>query len=452
MKTYAFPTGFVWGAASSAFQIEGTTPGDGRGRSIWDDMCDEPGRIADGSNGLVACRHTELWPQDVDLLHQLGAKAYRFSLAWPRILPDGRGRINEKGFDFYEKLIDGLLAKGITPWVTLYHWDLPSALEKEGGWRSRDTALAFADYAEVCARRLSDRVKHWITHNEPWCVAVLGHRTGEHAPGMRDPKACVRASHHVLLSHGLAMPRLRQWTTPGSQLGITLNLNPAYPANPTRASDVEETRIFDGDFNRWYLDPIFRGSYPNDMLEHYAKEGSFKDDGELIQKGDLDIIRAPIDFLGVNFYSRAVLGDRGPQEELAKKDPDRYTDMGWEIYPQGISDLMLRLNREYPAAAYYITENGASYDDHVKPNGEIHDPMRERYYVRHLEHIARLCQQGVPMKGYFAWSIMDNFEWAHGYRRRFGITYVDYGTQKRTPKTSFKRLAEVMKSNQLTVD
>ncbi len=452
MEKYSFPKGFVWGAASSSYQIEGTTAGDGRGRSIWDDMCDEPGRIADGSNGLVACRHTELWPRDVELLSELGAQAYRFSIAWPRVLPTGRGSVNEKGFDFYKKLIDGLLAKGITPWATLYHWDLPSSLEKEGGWRHRDTAYAFADYAELCTKRLGDRVKHWITHNEPWCVAVLGHRTGEHAPGIKDPAAAVRASHHVLLSHGLAVPRIRAAASPGSQVGITLNLNPAYPANPTRASDVEQARIYDGDFNRWYLDPIFKGSYPHDMIDHYAKEGSVIKGGGLVHPGDLEIIRAPIDFLGVNFYSRAVLGERGPAEEARKKDPDAYTDMGWEIYPQGLSDLMLRLNRDYPAKAYYITENGASYDDQVDSRGEVHDPKRERYFVRHLAEVAKLCAKGVPMAGYFAWSIMDNFEWAHGYRRRFGIAYVDYQTQKRTPKTSFKRLANIMKSNQLEVE
>lgn len=450
MPQHVFPKDFVWGAASSSFQIEGTVPGDGRGRSIWDDFCDEPGRIADASNGTVACRHLELYAKDVDLLADLGVKAYRFSIAWPRILPDGRGRVNEAGVDFYERLVDRLLAKGITPWVTLYHWDLPSALERAGGWRHRDTAYAFADYAELVAKRLGDRVGHWITHNEPWCVAVLGHRTGEHAPGMKDPRACLRAAHHVLLSHGLAVPRLRQ-VAPRAEVGITLNLNPAYPANPDSAADRAAAHLYDGDFNRWYLDPIFRASYPADMVRHHVTEGSFDDDQELVRPGDLAQIAQPIDFLGVNFYSRAVLGDRGAAEEAAKQNPDRYTQMGWEVYPQGLSDLMERLAKEYPAKAYYITENGAAYEDTLTSDRRVHDSARESYYVRHLAQVAGLCQRGVPLRGYFAWSIMDNFEWAHGYVKRFGLAYVDYATQERIPKDSFLRLKEIIRSNELTL-
>lgn len=451
MPTHKFPRDFLWGAASSSYQIEGTSPGDGRGRSIWDDFCDQPGRISDASNGSVACRHVDLYAQDVDLLADLGVKAYRFSIAWPRILPDGRGPINQAGLDFYKKLIDALLAKGITPWVTLYHWDLPSTLERAGGWRHRDTAYAFADYAAICARGLGDRVKHWITHNEPWCVAVLGHRTGEHAPGMRDPLACLRAAHHVLLSHGLAVPRLRQ-ESPNAEVGITLNLNPAYPATPGKAEDERETRLFDGDFNRWYLDPIFRGCYPEDMVAHHTQLGHFGIDPSLVQARDLAEIAQPIDFLGVNFYSRAVLGERGPGEEARKKDPEHYTQMGWEIYPQGLTDLMRRLAREYPSKAYYITENGAAYEDTLTDAGRVHDQARERYYLRHLAEVAKSIEHGVPLKGYFAWSIMDNFEWAFGYSRRFGLAYVDYATQKRTPKDSFLRLKQVIKDQALTLN
>lgn len=448
MQQNNFPKDFIWGAASSSFQIEGTEPGDGRGRSIWDDFCDEPGRIADGSNGRVACRHTALWERDIALLQQLGVKAYRFSIAWPRILPDGRGRVNDKGVDFYKRLIDGLLAKGIQPWVTLYHWDLPSKLEAAGGWRHRDTAYAFADYAEVVARHLGDRVEHWITHNEPWCVAVLGHRTGEHAPGMRDPHACLRAAHHVLLSHGLAVPRLRA-ASPHSQVGITLNLNPTYAAHPASPADQAAAVQLDGDYNRWYLDPVFRASYPSDMLRLHKNEGHLEDDQSLVRPGDLAQIAQEIDFLGVNFYSRVVAGERGPGEEAAKSDPDRYTAMGWEIYPQGLSDLMERLAREYPAKAYYITENGAAYDDTLTADGRVHDTARVRYYERHLNECAKLCAKGVPLKGYFAWSIMDNFEWAHGYVRRFGLAYVDYATQERIPKDSFLRLKQIIEKNSL---
>lgn len=451
MQKHNFPRDFLWGAASSSYQIEGSVPGDGRGRSIWDDFCDQPGRILDGSNGLVACRHTELYARDVDLLVELGVKAYRFSVAWPRVLPEGRGRVNEKGIDFYKRLIDRLHAKGIEPWITLYHWDLPSALEETGGWRNRDTAYAFADYAALMAECLKNHCRHWITHNEPWCVAVLGHRTGEHAPGLKDPIACLRAAHHVLLSHGLAVPRLRQ-ITPAAKVGITLNLNPSYPANPDLPADREATRIMDGDFNRWYLDPVFYGRYPDDMLRDHRAAGLLRHEHELVQPGDLAQIAQPIDFLGVNYYSRAVLGDRGPAEEAAKLNPDRYTQMGWEIYPQGLSDLMQRLAREYPVAEYYITENGAAFPDTLTKEGRVHDVSREKYYIRHLAQVAQLCEQGIPLKGYFAWSIMDNFEWAWGYERRFGLAYVDYETQERIPKDSFFRLKQIIHSNHVSCE
>ena len=451
MQQHHFPKNFLWGAASSSFQIEGTVPGDGRGRSIWDDFCDQPGRILDASNGLQACRHTELYVRDVDLLVELGVKAYRFSVAWPRVLPEGRGRVNETGVDFYKRLIDCLRNRGIEPWITLYHWDLPSALEHKGGWRHRDTAYAFADYAFLVAYRLKDHCQHWITHNEPWCVAVLGHRTGEHAPGMRDPAACLRAAHHVLLSHGLAVPRLRQ-VTPHAKVGITLNLNPCYPANPDSSPDRLATVEMDGDFNRWYLDPVFHGSYPEDMLRLHRKARILPDEHELFRPGDMALIAQPIDFLGVNFYSRMVLGDRGSSESAARSNPDRYTQMGWEIYPQGLSDLMERLARDYPAPAYYITENGAAYPDTVTPDGHVHDQAREKYYVRHLAQVAQICQNGIPLHGYFAWSIMDNFEWAWGYDRRFGLAYVDFATQERIPKDSFLRLKQIIRSNSLACE
>jgi beta-glucosidase len=362
-------------------------------------------------------------------------------------LPQGRGEVNPKGLAFYSELVDALLEKGITPWVTLYHWDLPLALEEKGGWRNRDTAFAFADYAAVVVQALGDRVKHWITHNEPWCVAVLGHRSGEHAPGMKDENATLRVSHHVLLSHGLAMQKIRA-LAPDATAGITLNLNPAYPANSGLASDEDATRWFDGDFNRWYLDPIFKGQYPEDMLRDHATQGHLGADGwSFMQEGDLATIRQPIDFLGVNYYSRAVLGDRGPAEKEAMKDPLRYTAMGWEIYPQGLGDLMRRLHREYPVAAYYITENGAAYPDQLTAEGRVHDQHRVRYYALHCEQMAQLCAEGVPLKGYFAWSIMDNFEWAHGYEKRFGLVYVDYKTQRRYPKDSYRWFQKVIAEN-----
>ncbi|MFW7379678.1 MAG: GH1 family beta-glucosidase [Oligoflexus sp.] len=449
MQEKILPKDFIWGAASSSFQIEGSVPGDGRGPSIWDDFCQQKGAIADGSDGRQACMHYELWPQDVELLKELGAKAYRFSIAWPRILPEGRGSVNQKGLDFYQRLADGLLEKGITPWATLYHWDLPSALEQAGGWRNRDTAYAFADYAALVVEKLADRIGHWITHNEPWCVAVLGHRTGEHAPGLKSLNAALKTSHHVLLSHGLAMPRIRE-LAPKAEAGITLNLNPAYPARADSTEDLDAVRHFDGDFNRWYLDPIFKAQYPADMMKDYEARGGLDQDGwSFIQEGDLQQIAQPNDFLGVNYYTRAVMGERPNVAPQAMQDPKQYTAMGWEIYPQGLQDLFVRLAKEYPAKAYYITENGAAFQDEVNTQGEIHDFDRIGYFTSHLSQVAEICQRGIPLKGYFAWSIMDNFEWAHGYEKRFGLVYVDYANQKRTPKASFRWLKEVIAANKV---
>ncbi|WP_141732627.1 GH1 family beta-glucosidase [Oligoflexus tunisiensis] len=449
MQERSFPKNFIWGAASSSFQIEGTVPGDGRGPSIWDDFCAQPGRIRDGSNGLVACDHYRLWPRDVELLSELGARAYRFSMAWPRIFPEGRGRSNAIGLDFYKRLIDSLLEKNITPWVTLYHWDLPFALERKGGWRNRNTAFAFADYAAYCVAQLGDRVKHWITHNEPWCVAVLGHRLGEHAPGLQNPRAALETAHHVLLSHGLAMQRIRE-LAPDATAGITLNLNPAYPATPGKPEDEAAAHLFDGDFNRWYLDPLFRACYPEDMIQHHENQGALGPRGwDFIQQGDLKTIAQPNDFLGVNYYSRTVLGERSAAEKAAQKDPLHYTAMDWEIHPEGLQDLFVRLARDYPVKAWYITENGAAYADQLTADRQIHDAHRLRYLALHLDQVAQVCARGIPLKGYFAWSILDNFEWAHGYEKRFGLVYVDYASQERIPKASFHWLKEVIAANKV---
>ncbi len=443
------PKNFVWGTASSSFQIEGTVPGDGRGTSIWDDFCAQPGKIIDGSDGLIACDHYRLWQQDIELLAELGAQSYRFSIAWPRIIPNGRGSINQAGLDFYKSLIDGLLEKNITPWATLYHWDLPSALESRGGWRNRDTALAFADYAAVVVEQLKDRVGHWITHNEPWCVAVLSHRTGEHAPGLKDPLASLKSAHHVLLSHGLAMTRIRELAK-DAKAGITLNLSPGYPANPQSLADQQAVKKFDGDLNRWYLDPLFRASYPQDMMELHEQEGVLGAKGwDFIQADDLKMIAQPLDFLGVNYYSRALIGEQGREKSSDRSDPKRYTSMGWEVYPQGLQDLFVRLAAEYPAPAYYITENGAAYDDQIAADGQVHDQHRVSFFAQHLDQVAQICERGIPLLGYFAWSIMDNFEWAYGYAKRFGIVYVDYTTQERIPKASYKWLKEVISANKV---
>jgi len=447
MADQGFPHNFLWGVASSSFQIEGTEPADGRGLSIWDTFAATPGKIADKGDGRRACNHYQLWEKDLALMGQLGIGAYRFSIAWPRILPHGRGTINQRGLDFYSRLIDGLLARGIQPWVTLYHWDLPQALEDEGGWRVRSTAEAFADYASIVATALGDRVQHWITHNEPWCVAVLGHRTGHHAPGATNPNEALRAAHHVLLSHGLALERLRA-IAPKAEHGITLNLTPAYALDAAQTSQ-DEARIFDGDFNRWYLDPLFRGAYPDDMLRHYEAQGNLGPDGwDFIAPGDLALMHQPLDFLGVNYYTRAVFGQH-PPPAINPQDTDRITAMGWEIYPEGLGDLLRRLHQEYPARAYYITENGAAFEDQVHADGCVHDGPRIRYMERHLAEVEAVAAAGVPIQGYFAWSIMDNFEWAFGYQKRFGLLWVDYETQARIFKDSFHWYREVVKANRL---
>lgn len=434
MADSKFSKDFLWGAATSAFQIEGATKEDGRAPSIWDKFCAEPGRIADRSDGTIACDHYHRWREDLDLMKELRLQAYRFSIAWPRVIPNGKGAMNEAGLQFYDRLIDGLLQRGIEPWVTLYHWDLPLALEEKGGWLNRDTAALFADYSAAMVDRYGDRVKNWITHNEPWCVAHLGYRTGEHAPGMKDSKKAYIAAHHVLLSHGLASQAMRAKRSDLS-VGITLNLCPAYPASDSIA-DRKATEAFDGDFNRWYLDPVFKGSYPADVL---PKAEADCGDLSFIQRGDLETIKQPMDFFGINYYSRAVIrGDekapeQKPQTLFASKE---VTDMGWEVASQGLHDLLLRVQRDYDPKAVYITENGAAYPDAPGKDGHIRDTRRTAYVAEHLKAMHKAIEGGSKLKGYFLWSLFDNFEWAFGYEKRFGMVWVDYETQKRTPKDS----------------
>jgi beta-glucosidase len=417
-----FPAHFQFGVATSSFQIEGATHEDGRGPSIWDTFCTEPGRISDGSTGDVACDHYHRWPQDLDLIHSLGVDAYRFSVAWPRVQPSGTGAINMAGLDFYEKLVDGMLERGLKPYLTLYHWDLPQALQDRGGWDNRDTAYRFAEYARVVAERLGSRVASYATLNEPWCSSILSYQLGEHAPGLRDRRAALSAAHHLLLGHGEAVKMLRG-VVPGAELGIVLNLNPTYPATSS-AQDAAAARRVDGEFNCWFLDPLLKGEYPADIWEAYGG------DVPEVQDGDLSTIRQPLDFLGVNYYSRAYLSAQGQKPEGAS-----YTEMGWEVYPQGLTDLLLRLNADYLLPPVFITENGAAYPDQL--SGEsVHDAERLAYFVSHLEAVRRASEAGVDVRGYFAWSLMDNFEWAHGYSKRFGLVYVDYGDQRRILKDS----------------
>jgi len=452
MTSHLFPRGFVWGAATSAYQIEGSPSADGKGLSIWDTFTRRPGVIEDGSSGDTACDHYRRWESDVDLIAELGLRAYRFSIAWPRVLPSGDGRVNSAGLDFYDRLVDRLLDRGIEPWVTLYHWDLPQAIEDRGGWPARSVVRAFADYAEVVADRLGDRVKRWITINEPWVVAKRGYSYGDKAPGHRDPQEAVLAAHHLLLGHGLATQAIRA-SVPGARVGIALNLTPAVPAS-TDGADLEAARRFDGDANRWYLDPVFGRGYPDDVLRDYSDAGWLDGGVSLESQADHDEISAGQDFLGVNYYERTIIrdpGDGGLPAKVVPADVD-VTDMGWEVYPSGLTDLLVGLKDEYGPASVVITENGCSFSDAPGDDGRVHDERRISFLRDHLLAAHDAVRAGVPLDGFFAWSLMDNFEWARGYRQRFGLVWVNFETQQRIPKDSAEWYREVVAANGLVWD
>ncbi len=445
-----FPKDFLWGAATSSYQIEGAWNEDGKGESIWDRFVHTPHKIEDGSDGDVACDHYHRWRDDIALMKSLGLQAYRFSINWPRILPRGRGPVNQKGLDFYSQLVDGLLGAGIRPFVTLYHWELPQALQDEGGWPTRSTAEAFAELADVVSRHLGDRVKDWITINEPWCVSFLSHQVGEHAPGGKDWNAAIRAAHHVLLGHGLALPLIRR-NSPHAEVGITLNQEPAVPAS-TGQADQQAARRHDGYFNRWFLDPLYGRHYPADMLAHYVAQNHLPPEGmPFVRDGDLETIAAPTDFLGVNYYHRAIIRDsHAPANEPQTVFPVPHsTEMGWEVYPDSLYDLLNRLHFEYQPPKMYITENGASYSDGPGSDGRIRDQRRLDYLRGHFAAAHRALSNGVPLKGYFVWSLIDNFEWAKGYTQRFGVVWVDYQTQQRLPKDSALWYRDVIANNGL---
>jgi beta-glucosidase len=363
------------------------------------------------------------------LMKELGVRAYRLSIAWPRILPEGRGKPNTAGLDFYDGLVDELLDAGIKPFVTLYHWDLPQALEELGGWPQRETAEAFAEYVEAVASRLGDRVEHWVTINEPRVAAWLGYGWGMHAPGRTSERDALAAAHHLLLAHGRAAEILRT-EAPGAQVGITLDVFPVYPASD-HPSDVAAARHFDGFHNRWFLDPIFRGSYPADMLEHFGASAPS------VEEGDFDLIAAPLDFMGVNYYRREVVAHSENGARTVHMPDSDYTDMGWEVSPDGLFDLLVKLRDEFGPLPIYVTENGACFGDLRAHDGSVRDPERQEYLEDHIKAIGRALGAGVPIAGYFVWSFLDNFEWTHGYGKRFGIVYVDYPTLARIPKSSF---------------
>jgi beta-glucosidase len=420
-----FPPDFLWGVATSSFQIEGAAREDGKGESIWDRFCRVPGAIADASNGDVACDHVHRLDSDLDLIASLGVDAYRFSVSWPRVQPDGAGAWNPKGLDFYERLVDGLLARGVKPFLTLYHWDLPQALQERGGWAARDTAHRFVDYARGVQRRLGDRLAAIATHNEPQVVAVLGHETGDFAPGIKSRQAAIQVAHHLLLSHGLAVQALRAdgCRTP---LGIVINLAHVEPATDSSA-DIAKARFDDAAGRRWYLDPLFKGRYPQEVLDWLGA------DAPVVQAGDMATIAAPLDYLGLNYYFRMVASADGSFDKT--KSGLALTEMGWEIYPRGLTELLLTLHREYKLPPVYITENGGAFKDPVV-DGRVHDADRTDYLRTHIAAVAEAMRQGVPMAGYMVWSLMDNFEWSSGYAKRFGIVHVDYATQQRTLKDS----------------
>lgn len=433
---------FIWGAGTSAFQIEGATAADGRGPSIWDVFCATPGKVAHGHAGDPACEHYFRWQDDLRLLSELGVDAYRFSVSWPRVLPAGRGAVNASGLDFYERLVDGLQELGIAVHCTLYHWDLPQALQEEGGWLNRDTVDAFGEYAQVVAGRLGDRVAAYASLNEPWCSAYLGYESGEHAPGKQNRRESLQVAHHLLLAHGRAMPILRE-SAPRAAAGIVLNLTPAYPASDA-AADAAAAKRFDGFFNRWYLEPLLLGSYPVDTWRGYGE------DVPMVREGDLDSIGQPLDFLGVNYYSRAVVadapGDRWPRVRHVATPAER-TDMGWEVHPAGLADLLLRLDRDYRLPPIYITENGAAYPDRLR-DGQVDDNDRISYLDRHIAAVLAARRQGVDVRGYFVWSLLDNFEWAYGYDKRFGLYHVDFESQVRTAKASARWYSEQIHDRQ----
>lgn len=436
---------FTWGTATSAYQIEGGRRENGKGESIWDRFSDL-GRLMDP--GDVACDHYEMWHEDVELMAELGTDAYRFSIAWTRIIPNGDGEVNQTGLDFYRRLTEALLEHGIEPYATLYHWDLPQALQERGGWSNRETVEAFTRYARVVAESLGDTISHWITHNEPWVASMLGHQTGQHAPGISDWNTALRAGHHILLSHGRSFTALKE-THPESSVGIALDCRPASPASD-RQADIAVTRHFDGFRNRWFFDPVFGRGYPEDMVRSYADRGRLPGGlEEFARSGDMDEVYQPLDFLGINYYTTTEISpgheeSEEPDVEPGPDPPSGHTEMGWRIDPSGFTEFLRRVANTYEPKSILITENGASYSDAPDDTGRVRDRRRIEYLSDHISAVAEARRSGVPVNGYFVWSLLDNLEWTHGFKQRFGLVYVDHPTQRRTPKDSFHWYRDVV--------
>jgi beta-glucosidase len=450
MMKYSFPKGFEWGTATSAYQIEGAWNEDGKGESIWDNFSHKPGNIQNGDTGDIACDHYHRYKEDIQIMKEIGVKAYRFSISWPRILPKGTGKPNQKGLDFYKNLVESLLDAHIKPVVTLYHWDLPQALQDKGGWVNRDSINYFEDYAKLMFKELGDIVPMWITHNEPWVVAHYGHTFGEHAPGLKDTKKAIQASHNLLLSHGKAVHAYRQIGLKG-EIGISLNFIPSFPHTDSREDKIAAEKQ-DQFVNRWFLDPLFKGAYPRFLFNFYK----WKYDLPRIEKGDLELISTPIDFLGINYYYRNILKSTGTLHELFTNELSiekvrikkaQYAAMGWENYPQGLYNLLAGVKRDYGNIPLYITESGAAFNDKLTKDNKIHDKKRIKYLREHIKKACQALRDGVPLKGYFVWSQMDNFEWEYGFSKRFGLIYVDFQTLKRIWKDSAYFYKEVIKNN-----
>jgi beta-glucosidase len=434
---YVFPRGFVWGAATAAYQIEGAWNLDGKGASIWDTFAHTPGKIFNGETGDIACDHYHRFGEDFTLLKQIGVKAYRFSLSWPRILPDGKGPVNWLGLDYYDRMVDSLLALNIEPFITLYHWDLPQALQDKGGWANRDLLGYFADYAALAVRRLGDRVKYWTTINEPWVVAVLGNMTGEMAPGFKDRKLTAQVGHNLMVAHGMATQAIRS-IEPRAEVGIVLNLSPV----ETLGDDPYEIKAAERAWkatSAWFLDPLFQACYPPGALKDLGA------DAPDVKPNDFALISQKLDYLGVNYYTRTVFGAQG---EVKKVPGSEYTEMGWEVAPEALGRMLVRMHNEYRLPPIYITENGCALDDQVVDD-HVHDTKRIKYIHDHLVELRKTMRLGVNIRGYFVWSLMDNFEWHHGFSKRFGLIYIDYETQKRILKDSAYWYSKVISHNEV---
>ncbi len=451
MNELIFPKNFKWGAATASYQIEGAYAEDGKGESIWDNFSHKRGNILNGDTGKIACDHYHRFTEDIELIDKIGLDTYRFSISWPRILPRGKGQVNQKGIDFYKRLCNSLLEKGIEPAVTLYHWDLPQALQEKGGWANRDTAKYFNEYAEIVFSELGDLVKTWITHNEPWVVAFVGNIYGEHAPGNKDYKKGIQVLHNLLLSHGMAVRTFQDMNLAG-EIGITLNLGDIQPATE-KPTDKEAASLQDQLLNRITLEPLFKGNYPEQLFEIYTSEFGPID----IESGDLELINNPIDFLGINYYTRNIIKNDPQANGLGisevKPADKEYTEMNWEVYPEGLYNVLKRVNADYTDLPLYVTENGAAFNDEISNDGKVHDERRISYLQGHFQAAHQAIEAGIPLQRYYVWSLMDNFEWSYGYTKRFGLIFIDYqNKQERILKDSAYWYQSVIERNGLVLD